>query len=188
MASEFILTRLLIFLTATVVLLFVSRGALRNPRVHGFYRFFAFEGVVGLMLLNGAWGPTNSPPWLMGVGQLLIVISILFVALAYLQLRRSGGFRERRATPENLPFENTARLVTGGIYRLIRHPMYSSLLLLAWAMFLRYPTLAGGVLLALTTLCLVAAARVEERENIAFFGERYREYMAKSRMFIPFVI
>jgi protein-S-isoprenylcysteine O-methyltransferase Ste14 len=34
---------------------------------------------------------------------------------------------------------------------------------------------------------LYAAARVEERENIGRFGEEYRQYMKKSRMFIPFL-
>jgi len=34
---------------------------------------------------------------------------------------------------------------------------------------------------------LYVTARVEERENIERFGEQYRQYMKKSRMFIPFI-
>ncbi|HEY0721444.1 MAG TPA: isoprenylcysteine carboxylmethyltransferase family protein [Gammaproteobacteria bacterium] len=189
MESEFNLSpRVLLFVAGSLVLLIISRSSLHNPRVHGFYRFFGFEGVLALLLLNGAWGPTISPPWLQLLGQLLVACSILFAALGYFQLRRHGGFHERLDVPENFPFENTAHLVTDGIYRFIRHPMYSSLLLLAWAMLLRYPTLAGGTVLIPTTVCIVMAARVEERENIGFFGERYREYMARSRMFIPFIL
>ena len=65
--------------------------------------------------------------------------------------------------------------------------MYSSLLLLAWAAFVKDVSLVGTLMVLATTAALVATARVEERENLEFFGERYREYMAQTKLFIPFV-
>jgi protein-S-isoprenylcysteine O-methyltransferase Ste14 len=40
----------------------------------------------------------------------------------------------------------------------------------------------------IASVFLVLTARVEERENLRYFGEAYREYMQHSRMFIPFVL
>jgi len=34
---------------------------------------------------------------------------------------------------------------------------------------------------------LVAGARVEQKENVAYFGEQYREYMGQTAMFIPWI-
>jgi protein-S-isoprenylcysteine O-methyltransferase Ste14 len=34
---------------------------------------------------------------------------------------------------------------------------------------------------------LVATARVEEGENIRYFGDEYVDYMKHSKMFVPFV-
>ena len=77
---------------------------------------------------------------------------------------------QRDAEPQLLAFEKTSTLVTTGIYHYIRHPLYSSLLLLTWGIFFKDPT-GPGVLLALAaTLFLVATAKADEAECIRFFG------------------
>jgi protein-S-isoprenylcysteine O-methyltransferase Ste14 len=35
---------------------------------------------------------------------------------------------------------------------------------------------------------LAATAKVEEREDVARFGDEYREYMRRTRRFVPFVV
>lgn len=65
--------------------------------------------------------------------------------------------------------------------------MYSSLLFLAWGIFFKAPSWLGGLLALAATLFLVATSRVEEAENLRFFGEAYREYMKQTKMFIPFL-
>jgi protein-S-isoprenylcysteine O-methyltransferase Ste14 len=84
-------------------------------------------------------------------------------------------------------FEKTTALVTTGAYSYIRHPLYSSLLFLAWGIFFKDPSWLGGLLALGATLFLVATARVEEAENLRFFGEAYREYMKQTGMFVPFL-
>jgi protein-S-isoprenylcysteine O-methyltransferase Ste14 len=37
-------------------------------------------------------------------------------------------------------------------------------------------------------LFLVATARVEEAENLRFFGEEYQEYMKRTKMFVPYLL
>ncbi len=102
-------------------------------------------------------------------------------------LRTSGGSKTRDESPENFAFENTLHLVTEGIYRYIRHPMYSSLLLLAWGTFLKHFSLAGLVAVAVSTIFLVVAGLIEEKENLAFFGPAYLEYRKTTKMFLPFL-
>jgi len=77
--------------------------------------------------------------------------------------------------------------VTSGIFRYIRHPLYSSLLYLAWGAFFKGVSSVTWVLVLSATALLVATARIEECENIDYFGEPYREYMRHTKMFIPYV-
>jgi protein-S-isoprenylcysteine O-methyltransferase Ste14 len=65
--------------------------------------------------------------------------------------------------------------------------MYASLLLLAWGAFLKNPAPLTVALTAATTLLLVVTAKVEERENLRYFGSQYQDYRRQSKMFIPFV-
>lgn len=177
--------RPLLFVVGSVVNLAYSRRALQYPRAHGFYRFFVFEGVLALLLLHGAWGPTMAPAWLKVLAQLALALSFLLVMLGFFELKRHGAAKARKHEPANMAFENTSRLVTTGVYRYIRHPMYCSLLLLVWGLLMEYPTWPGLLLATLTSALILITAKVEERENIEFFGSSYDEYRKKTGMFLP---
>jgi protein-S-isoprenylcysteine O-methyltransferase Ste14 len=86
-----------------------------------------------------------------------------------------------------LQFEKTTTLVTVGAYRYIRHPLYSSLLSLTWGVFFKSPFWLGGILALLASCFLVATAKMEESENIRFFGAPYQAYMKQTKMFVPFL-
>ena len=79
-------------------------------------------------------------------------------------------------------------LVTTGIYRYIRHPMYSSLLFLAWGALLKSVTEITLTLAGVATLALIVTAKVEETENLDRFGDEYRDYMRRTRLFVPFLL
>ena len=160
---------------------------LHNPRSHGFYRFFAFEGILFLILLNIPFWTKKPFSPLQLVSWLLLSLSIFFVVQGFYLLRKRGGSGTRGADSENLGFENTSTLVTDGIYKYIRHPLYSSLLLLAWGAFLKHISICGIAAVLITSAFLVATAKTEERENISFFGSSYEEYIKKTKMFIPFL-
>jgi len=84
-------------------------------------------------------------------------------------------------------FEQTTVLVAEGAFRYVRHPMYGSLLLLAFGALLKSISWLGAGLAVLTTLCLVLTALAEEQENLARFGPSYAAYRARTRMFIPWL-
>lgn len=182
------MTRILLFIVCTLFFLRFSRRSLHKPKSHGFYRFFVFETILLLVLLNHPyWFAAPFSPHQLASWALLLA-SITFVVHSLLLLRRSGGHGVREEMPENLPFENTVRLVEVGLYRFIRHPMYSSLLFLAWGAFLKHVTPLTVVLVLLASGLLIVVAKVEERENMLFFGAAYAEYMRRTRMFIPWLL
>ena len=170
-----------------VALLLVSRRSLRRPHTHGFYRLFVFQSILALLWLNLPLWTVNPESPLQRLSGVCLGLSLyLLLHSLYLLLRR-GGHSKRRRDAANFRFENTARLVDSGLYRYIRHPMYGSLLFLLWGCYLKGPGLAASVLVVLGSWALVRAARTEEGENIRTFGQAYRDYIARTRMFIPYL-
>jgi protein-S-isoprenylcysteine O-methyltransferase Ste14 len=182
-----IVVKAVTFIVATLGLAYVSRASLPAPRSHGFYRFFAWEAILVLILLNiDAW--FREPlSWHQLISWCFLSVSLFLVLHGVQLLREIGKPDSRRDDASLVGFERTTRLVTRGAYRYIRHPLYSSLLFLAWGVFFKLPSLTGGLLTMLSTLLLVATARVEEAEDIHFFGPDYEVYRKKTKMFVPFV-
>jgi protein-S-isoprenylcysteine O-methyltransferase Ste14 len=61
------------------------------------------------------------------------------------------------------------------------------LLFLAWGAFFKEVSLIGGILALVTTVFLIATAKMEEAENLQKFSIEYAAYMKTTRMFIPFL-
>ena len=169
----------MIFLLGSALVTWYSRPHLRLPVTHGFFRFFVFEGLFGLIVLNlRGWfsdplAPHQVASWV------LLGLSIYLVVHAVVLLHAAG-------TPGG-SFEQTTHVVRSGIYRFIRHPMYASLLCLAWAVFLKSPSLLDGCLALVVSAFVYATAVADERECLARFGSDYAAYMRATKRFIPFI-
>jgi len=171
---------LIIFAIISAAIVFSSRKSLRNPRFHGFFRFFAFECVLGLFLLNMGYWFHEPFSAVHVISWLLLLLSLIMVVYSFYLLHTEGKPRSG--------IENTTTLVTRGIYKYIRHPLYSSLLLFGWGVLFKNLSLLSVCLAVVASAFLVATARVEEVENVQKFGDDYVAYMKKTKMFIPFVI
>jgi len=80
-------------------------------------------------------------------------------------------------------------LVKTGVYRLVRHPMYSSFFLLGLSQMLLLPNwLAGASGLIGAGLLFVFRVFREERMMLESFGDEYRSYMAGTKRIIPWII
>lgn len=181
------LLKLIIFIGATVGIVSVSLKSLRNRRSHGFYRFFAWEAIALLIILNlEYWVHEPFSPHQI-VSWLLLIISLFLVVHGVKLLGVVGRPDNNREDETLIGLEKTTQLVTVGAFNYIRHPMYSSLLFLTWGVFFKFPSWSGGVLAIIATVFLVKTAKVEETENARFFGATYEDYMEKTKMFIPFV-
>jgi protein-S-isoprenylcysteine O-methyltransferase Ste14 len=77
------------------------------------------------------------------------------------------------------------RLVTGGLYGVIRHPSYLGLLLGALGWVLAFRSAVGVLLTLLLIPVLVARIRAEEALLESHFGEEYAVYRARTWRLIP---
>lgn len=175
------------YVCSALALTWLSRKPLRIPGSHGFYRFFAWQGMLMLIVIkNGELGIPlfTMPP---AVVSLLMYTSLALVVAGVWGLRKFGKLSPARNDAGLYGFERTTRLVTKGVFRYIRHPMYSSLLFLTWGLFARWPTVPGGVLALVVTVLLGLTARADERECQAYFGWSYRYYQKATWAFIPLI-
>ena len=180
--------KIIAFILLSLPILYTSRASLRVPRSHGFYRFFAWEAILALFLLNVDFWFRDPFAWHQLIAWTLLFASLIPLAFGIHSLRSRGKPADRReGDPSLLAFEKTTQLVTTGIYRFIRHPLYSSLFLLAWGIFFKLPSLFGGILVAAAIIFLTLTAKADETECTKFFGPQYQEYMQKTRMFLPFL-
>lgn len=179
--------RIVVFVLVSVLFALLSGKSLFRPLSHGFYRFFAWEFILALILLAiPVWfkNPFSAPQI---VSWLLLLVSLFLVLHGFYLLRIIGKPDQNRPGADLLAFERTSALVTAGAYKYIRHPLYSSLLFLAWGVFFKDFSWVGLLLAAAASLFLFLTAKRDESECLTHFGDAYRSYMQSTKRFIPFL-
>ena len=159
--------------------LFTKKG--RVPLARGVrVRMMMALGVFVLLRL-GAFrsGGLNSDPWSAGLGLCLFALGLGFAIWARLHIGRNWGTpMSRKDDPE---------LVTSGPYQLVRHPIYSGILVagagtavaLSWGWLVAVALAAGY---------FVYSALVEERHLAEEFPDTYPTYRQSTKMLVPFII
>jgi len=135
--------------------------------------FFQF-GIIGLMafLVKGYF--SSIYPFLI----FLVGVSLGVWALRH---NRLGNFYIQPKLREN------AKLVTSGIYKYIRHPMYLSVIIMTLSFVVASFSWIEILLFLLLILVLWLKAKREE-ELWCLCDERYKEYQKRSKLFLPFLI
>lgn len=120
----------------------------------------------------------NTDPWRTGIGLVLFALGLGFAIWARLHIGRNWG------TP--MTQKDEPELVTSGPYHLVRHPIYSGILVAG-----------AGTALALDWLWLTAVALagvyflysaiVEERYMTEQFPDYYPAYKRSTKMLVPFI-
>lgn len=119
-------------------------------------------------------------PWLLislaiqGLAVLALLVGLLQTGLwEFIGLRQAVGQGSEKET----------RLVKEGLYRWVRHPLYTAGLVFIW-----FSPVMTANLLALyigLSIYLVVGAMYEERKLLRIHGDSYRSYMLETPMLIP---
>lgn len=168
-------------ITGTLIIIVFSWFlSIRHKRYHGIPRFFAFESIFLLMMLNlKVW--FHDPFSLVQIISWILLITSAYAGIAGFVVLKTKGKPDRN-------FEATTQLVKSNIYGYIRHPLYLSLFLLGTGIMLKEPGVPQLALGMLNLAALFVTARIEEKEMTARFGDDYSEYIKETKMFIPFVL
>jgi len=118
------------------------------------------------------------PGWLGWIGTAVFAAALLLLWRSHADLGRNWS--------ATLRIRQQHSLVTDGIYRHIRHPMYAAHLLWAIAQGLLLENwLAGWVFLVTFIPLYLVRAPKEEQMMLDNFGEEYRNYISRTGGIIP---
>lgn len=126
----------------------------------------------------GPWlvaGPAYAAFHWLGALALTLALSVLVASIVHIGKAWRIGV-DRANTPE---------LVTRGLYAHVRHPIYTGLQLTALGTFAMAPNAMFAVVLVLVFAATLRQARREEAFLAELFGDRYREYAARTGRFLP---
>jgi protein-S-isoprenylcysteine O-methyltransferase Ste14 len=144
-----------------------------------FVEFIVWFAIMPLDARRFHWSPAF-PPWLRALGALLQIVAtyIVFAAL------RENTFA---APVVKMQRERGQKVISSGLYGIVRHPMYAGATLL----FIAGPLLLGsiaGLALSLLLIITIGARAVGEEAMLKAELEGYREYMRKVKWrMIPYV-
>ena len=145
---------------------------------------------LALALLYWQWRPVEGALWriedpvgkaiawsIFAAGWLLVLVSTLLINHFDL-----FGMRQVYLDLKGEPYQ-PLRFKVPGLYRFVRHPLYVGWLLAFWAT--PAMTLSHLIFSLGTTVYILIAIRLEERNLLQFHGDDYRKYMERVPMLIP---
>ncbi len=181
------LTDIIIFAVLSILVIYFSRRNLLHVRSHGFYRFLSWECIVVLFAANYKYWFDNPFGIYQIISWILLIITIYVVIAGVMKIKKAGKAQKSREDDKLYTFEKTTELIDTGIFKYIRHPLYASLLYLTWGIFFKQPAITLLIVSVLSSVFLYITARYDEKECSAYFGDKYTEYMTRSKRFVPFV-
>jgi protein-S-isoprenylcysteine O-methyltransferase Ste14 len=161
---------------------FGDRAARFYRLLYNFFAMLSFLPVLVVIFLTPDRTLYLVPlPWsaLMAAGMLLALAALAAGFLQtdvweFLGLRQAAGRLETRR----------GGLVTTGLYRYVRHPLYTAGLAFIWLT----PLMTVNILVvnAAVTVYILIGALFEERRLRREFGQAYADYAAATPMLVPF--
>ena len=134
-----------------------------------------------LLIIVSHWLPGPR----LGIGQPAGLIAGVALLVFCMALAASGSGQFRRADTNIIPFSKASVLVTDGVFRWSRNPMYLGMLVaLLGATLLTQSLWAALLLVAFFWLIQSKFVRHEERQMQAEFGAAYEQYCARTRRWL----
>jgi len=180
--------RLIVFGILSLPVIYLSWRALFKINSHGFYRFFSWECILWLFVSNYNYWFVDALSIKQIFSWIFLFYSVYLIIAGVALMQKKGKQVNTRDDAALFQFEKTSELIDTGIFKYIRHPLYSSLLFLTWGIFLKNTTYFLLFVTISSTVFLYLTALFDEKECIQYFGNQYREYIKRTKRFIPFVI
>ena len=141
----------------------------------------AFSLVFTQYFRNGwrAWSFVPNSQATGAIGLLMVLLGISFAIWTRLQL---GGNWSGTVT-----IKQNHTLIRGGPYTIVRHPIYSGLLLALLGVALIIGELRGLLAVGVLFLAFWLKSRVEERFMLEQFGAAYQQYQRQVKGLIPYI-
>ena len=144
-----------------------------------FVEFIVWWAIMPLDARRLGWSPAF-PFWIKVIGALLLILAVYIV----FEAMRENTFA---APVVKMQKERGQKVISTGVYGIVRHPMYAGAVLL----FFSAPLLLGsvyGIALGLVLIVTIAARSVGEEAMLAQELDGYRDYMQRVKWrIIPFV-
>lgn len=154
------------------------------------YNLFSLVTFLPILYLLATQVP-KTPLWAIPrpfnlLANLLQLAGLLGLAISLLQtdIWDFAGLRQAMQFLSNNPHPTAPpKLVTGGTYALVRHPLYFFSLIVLW--FNPVVTLDVFIFNVLSTLYFGIGSRYEEKRLETFFGDAYRQYKRRVPYLLP---
>ncbi len=104
----------------------------------------------------------------------LLAIGLFGYALFQNDLLEFAGLRKKK---------NDSKPITDGVYRIVRHPQYTALIILMFSQN-RMTVLDLTAAVLVSFYCIIGAF-IEEKRLVSSYGDRYRKYQQEVSMFVP---
>ena len=144
--------------------------------------------LLGLAIIPAFYVATGIPEgadhparlWAVVVGAVIFCLAMWVFRRTHKELGRNWSI--------TLEIRDKHELIRRGPYALVRHPMYTSFLLMGVGQAFLLPNWVAG-LAGLAGFAVLFLLRVdkEERMMMEMFGSEYRDYMADTKRIIPYI-
>lgn len=113
------------------------------------------------------------------LGSIITIFGLFFAIWARINLGKNwSGY---------VTYKENQELIMSGSYKLVRHPIYTSIILMIIGTILYYGSIFALIMLIISSIMFIIRSYKEEKIMIKLFGKKYQDYMRKSKRFLPFL-